>query len=65
MTYPRHVLAIEGTDIDTLGVDTSGWTQQSVTDNGDNTTYNYTTGSDGSGDSISLTVDDEIITTGI
>lgn len=60
-----NTLEITGDASDTLEVDTTGWTQQSAVDNGDNTTYNYTTGSDGSGDSISLTVDDEIITTGM
>ncbi len=65
MTDPGNTLEITGDDSDTLDINTSGWTQQSTVDNGDNTTYNYTTGSDGSGDSISLTVDDEIITTGM
>ncbi|MBN2817221.1 MAG: tandem-95 repeat protein, partial [Campylobacterales bacterium] len=57
----EHKLTIEGDSGDTLNVDTSGWTQDSVVDNGETTTYEYSKGSD----SISLTVDDQIDTTGM
>ncbi len=63
MTDPGNTLEITGDSSDTLSVDTVGWTQTSAVDNGTNTTYEYS--HDGSSDSISLTVDDEIITTGI
>ena len=55
-------LEVTGDISDTLNVDTSGWTPGTVTDNGDNThSYEYSSG----GDSITLTVDDQIDTTGM
>ncbi len=63
MTDPGSELIITGGNDDTLDVNVDGWTQTSITDNGTNTTYEYS--QDGSSDSISITVDDEIITTGM
>ena len=61
LTDTDNELTILGDDnkVDTLNVDTSGWTQDSVTSNSDGTTsYEYSNTSD----SITLTVDDQIDT---
>ena len=63
MTDTGNTLIIEGTSGDELHVDATGWTQNSALDNGTSTTYEYS--HDGSSDSITLTVDDQIDTTGM
>ena len=44
-------------------VDTTGWSKSAETDNGTSVTYEYS--KDGSGDSITLTIDDNINNTGL
>ena len=62
MTDSDNSLVIEGDKLDTLNVDTDGWDRGVTTSNSnDTTTFEYTKGSD----SITLTVDDQIDTTGM
>lgn len=65
MTDTDNTLVIKGDDgVDTVNsVDTTGWTQSAKTDDGTNTTYEYT--NDTTSDSITLIVEDQIDNTGM
>ncbi|WP_321779002.1 cadherin-like domain-containing protein [Sulfurimonas sp.] len=66
MTEPSNSLIITGNDTDSFDAsnlnESGDWTQTSMVDNGDNTTYSY---SHSDGYSVELTIDEEIITTGM
>lgn len=61
MTDSDNEIVIIGDSSDSIGVDTTGWTQGSTVDNGDDTTYTYSKGSD----TVKLTVDDDIPLSGL
>ena len=64
MTDGNNELIITGdAGDDVTAVDTTGWTAVSESSNAGTTTYEYS--KDGSGDSITLTVDDQIDSTGM
>lgn len=64
MTDSNNTLEIIGDTNDSVAaVDTTGWTKSSETDNGTSVTYAYS--KDGSSDSITLTVDDNVNNTGL
>jgi hypothetical protein len=64
MTDANNTLEITGDDADELlNVDTTGWTQESVVDDGTSTTYTYS--NDTTSDSITLIVDDNIQNSGL
>ncbi|MBD3796778.1 MAG: hypothetical protein IE887_03375 [Campylobacterales bacterium] len=65
MTDANNTLAIKGDDgVDSVNtVDTTGWTKTAESDNGLNTTYEYT--KDTTSDSITLIVEDQIDNTGM
>ena len=56
MTNGDNELVIKGDSDDTMTLDTTGWSEVSSTDNGTNTSYEYSKGSD----TVTLTVDDTI-----
>ncbi|WP_428739985.1 beta strand repeat-containing protein, partial [Sulfurimonas sp.] len=63
MTDADNTLVIKGDDgVDSLNsVDTTGWTENSKTDDGTNTTYEYTDGTN----TVTLIVEDQIDNTGM
>ncbi|WP_457747610.1 beta strand repeat-containing protein, partial [Sulfurimonas sp.] len=63
ITDANNTLEITGDSADTLSftIDTNVWSNTATTSNGGSTTYTYSNGSD----SITLTVDDQINTTGL
>jgi hypothetical protein len=64
ITDDNNTLEISGDALDTLNIDKTGWTQTASHSNGDGTSsYEYS--HDGSSDSITLTVEDDIITHGM
>ena len=62
ITDGDNELKITGDSDDSISLNTTGWSGGTVTDNGDNTTYEYT---DGSANTVKITVDDNINTTGL
>jgi hypothetical protein len=56
ITSSANEIAITGDNDDSIDVDTSGWTQDSLVDNGDTTTHTYSK----DGDTVKITVDDDI-----
>ncbi|QDF28723.1 Calx-beta domain-containing protein [Halarcobacter anaerophilus] len=61
MTDSNNEIKIVGDSNDSFSLDKSGWTQGSVVDNGDNTTYQYSDGTN----TVKLTVDENINTSGL
>lgn len=62
MTDTNNTLNIIGdTNDDVQAVDTTGWSKDSETDNGDSVTYEYSKGAD----TVTLTVDDNVNNTGL